>query len=56
MIKVLVRFGIFVMASFLAIGFAHSADNLEPRTVDSVDLKQYQGTWYEIAQIGRAHV
>ena len=51
MIKVLVRFGLFVMASFLAIGFAHSADNLEPRTVDSVDLKQYQGTWYELARL-----
>ena len=51
MIKLLLRVGIFVLASFLAIGFAHSADNLEPRTADNVDLKQYQGTWYELARL-----
>lgn len=51
MIKLLVRFGIFVLASFLAIGFAHSADSLEPRTAGNVDLKQYQGTWYELARL-----
>jgi len=51
MIKLLVRFGVVLMASFLAIGFAHSADNLEPKTVGEVDLKQYQGTWYEIARL-----
>ena len=51
MIKLLVRFGLVLMASFLAIGFAHSADNLEPKTVGAVDLKQYQGTWYEIARL-----
>ncbi|GFM52433.1 lipocalin family protein [Pseudomonas capsici] len=51
MIKLLLRFGILVMASFLAIGFAHSEDNLEPKTVDSVDLNRYQGTWYELARL-----
>ncbi|MCD5978513.1 lipocalin family protein [Pseudomonas quasicaspiana] len=51
MIKLLVRFSLVLMASFLAIGFAHSAENLEPKTVGNVDLKQYQGTWYEIARL-----
>jgi apolipoprotein D and lipocalin family protein len=51
MFKLLMRFGLVLMASFLAIGFAHSEDNLEPRTVGNVDLKQYQGTWYEIARL-----
>ncbi|MEG5265249.1 lipocalin family protein [Pseudomonas sp. JDS28PS106] len=36
---------------FLTIGFAHSADNLEPRTADNVDLKRYQGVWYEQARL-----
>jgi apolipoprotein D and lipocalin family protein len=51
MIKLLTRFALVVMASFLAIGFAHSAENLEPNTAGNVDLKQYQGTWYEIARL-----
>lgn len=51
MFKLLMRFGLVLMASFLAIGFAHSEDNLAPKTVGNVDLKQYQGTWYEIARL-----
>jgi apolipoprotein D and lipocalin family protein len=51
MIKLLLRFSIALMACFLTIGFAHSAENLEPKTVGSVDLKRYQGTWYELARL-----
>lgn len=51
MLKLLMRFSFALMACFLAIGFAHSAENLEPKTVGSVDLKRYQGTWYELARL-----
>lgn len=27
------------------------ADSMAPRTVDHVDLKRYQGTWYELARM-----
>ncbi|WNW12963.1 lipocalin family protein [Pseudomonas sp. DTU_2021_1001937_2_SI_NGA_ILE_001] len=47
----LLRFALIVLAGFLAIGFAHSADNLDPKTVGNVDLKRYQGTWYELARL-----
>lgn len=51
MTKLLIRFGLVLMASFLAIGFAYSADSLEPKTADNVDLRKYQGTWYELARL-----
>ena len=28
-----------------------SSDSLAPNTVSSVDLKRYQGTWYELARL-----
>lgn len=49
------------LAAFLLGGLAAGAllggcanrgdDGLAPRTVDHVDLKRYQGTWYELARL-----
>lgn len=47
----LLRFALVVLAGFLAIGFAHSAENLDPKTASNIDLKRYQGTWYELARL-----
>jgi apolipoprotein D and lipocalin family protein len=36
----------------LVAGCAHSSKaDLDPTTVDNVDLKRYQGTWYELARL-----
>jgi apolipoprotein D and lipocalin family protein len=36
----------------LVVGCAHrSKADLDPTTVDKVDLKRYQGTWYELARL-----
>jgi apolipoprotein D and lipocalin family protein len=38
--------------ALLTAGCASSpADSMDPRTVDHVDLKRYQGTWYEVARM-----
>ena len=47
----LLRFAFVVLAGFLVIGFAHSADNLDPKTAGYIDLERYQGTWYELARL-----
>jgi apolipoprotein D and lipocalin family protein len=36
---------------FLAGCASSSRDLVEPKTVDHVDLKRYQGTWYELARL-----
>ncbi|EIK96832.1 lipoprotein; lipocalin family protein [Pseudomonas sp. M47T1] len=39
-------------AGALLAGCANRGDDpLAPRTVDNVDLKRYQGTWYELARL-----
>lgn len=39
-------------AALLLAGCAsRSSDPLDPKTVASVDLKRYQGTWYELARL-----
>lgn len=47
----LLNFALVVLASFLVIGFAQSAENLDPKTAGQIDLKRYQGTWYELARL-----
>ncbi|WP_109512117.1 lipocalin family protein [Pseudomonas ovata] len=47
----LLRFALAVLAGFLVIGFAYSAENLDPKTAGDVDLARYQGTWYELARL-----
>jgi apolipoprotein D and lipocalin family protein len=40
------------MVTFLMAGCASSReDSIDPKTVDHVDLKRYQGTWYELARM-----
>lgn len=40
------------LAILLLTGCANSSSELiEPKTVDTVDLKRYQGTWYELARM-----
>ena len=40
------------LAILLVAGCAHTATaDLKPQTVGTVDLKRYQGTWYEVARL-----
>lgn len=40
------------LAILLMAGCAHTATaDLKPQTVGTVDLKRYQGTWYEVARL-----
>ncbi|MDY7562939.1 lipocalin family protein [Pseudomonas sp. 10B1] len=46
------RLWVGLMASLFLAGCTHSSSDLiEPKTVDHVDLKRYQGTWYELARL-----
>ncbi len=46
------RFVLYLCASLFLAGCAsHSGDDLQPKTVGSVNLKRYQGTWYELARL-----
>ena len=46
------RFVLFLCASlFLARCASHSGDDLQPKTASNVNLKRYQGTWYELARL-----
>ncbi|MGV8916865.1 MAG: lipocalin family protein [Pseudomonas sp.] len=46
------RLWIGLLASMLLAGCATGSNDLvEPKTVDHVDLKRYQGTWYEVARM-----
>ncbi|NBA94117.1 lipocalin family protein [Pseudomonas sp. R5(2019)] len=48
----MVRWLAVAFASVVLVGCAHSDGELiPPKTVDSVDLKRYQGTWYELARM-----
>ena len=41
-----------LFAGLVLAGCATSGvDSLAPKTVDSVNLKRYQGTWYELARL-----
>jgi apolipoprotein D and lipocalin family protein len=41
-----------LLASLLLAGCASSSNEpVKPKTVDHVDLKRYQGTWYELARM-----
>ncbi|WP_408005456.1 lipocalin family protein [Pseudomonas huanghezhanensis] len=47
-----VKLGALAFAALLMAGCASSGgDSMPPRTVDHVDLKRYQGTWYELARM-----
>ncbi len=41
---------LFVLAALVVAGFSNTAWSQEVRTVASVDLSRYLGTWYEIAR------
>lgn len=46
------RLWIGVLVSLLLAGCANSSSELiEPKTAEHVDLKRYQGTWYELARM-----
>lgn len=46
------RFVLFLCASLFLAGCAsHSGDDLQPKTASNVNLKRYQGTWYELARL-----
>ena len=45
--RLLATFG----AALLLAGCSTSDNSLAPKTVESVDLKRYQGTWYEQARL-----
>jgi apolipoprotein D and lipocalin family protein len=46
------RLWIGILAGLLLAGCANpSSELIEPKTVDHVDLKRYQGTWYELARM-----
>lgn len=46
------KLGALAFAALLMAGCASSGgDSMPPRTVDHVDLKRYQGTWYELARM-----
>lgn len=46
------QIGALTLAALLMAGCASSGgDSMAPRTVDHVDLKRYQGTWYELARM-----
>ncbi len=48
----MMRFVLFLCASLFLAGCAsHSGDDLQPKTAGSVNLKRYQGTWYELARL-----
>ena len=48
----MMRFVLYLCASLFLAGCAsHSGDDLQPKTVGSVNLKRYQGTWYELARL-----
>ena len=44
--------GAMALGALLLTGCANSGTGMAPpKTVDSVDLERYQGTWYEIARL-----
>jgi apolipoprotein D and lipocalin family protein len=46
------QIGALALVALLMAGCASSGgDSMAPRTVDHVDLKRYQGTWYELARM-----
>jgi apolipoprotein D and lipocalin family protein len=46
------QIGALAIVALLMAGCASSeGDSMDPRTVDHVDLKRYQGTWYELARM-----
>ncbi|MCX7078975.1 MAG: lipocalin family protein [Pseudomonas sp.] len=48
----MIRFVIALLAGLILAGCATSGnDPLAPKTVNSVNLKRYQGTWYELARL-----
>ncbi|SEN35393.1 apolipoprotein D and lipocalin family protein [Pseudomonas sp. ok272] len=48
----MMRFAVALLASLLLAGCATSGtDSLAPKTAGSVNLKRYQGTWYELARM-----
>lgn len=48
----MMRFVIVLLAGLILAGCATSGnDPLAPKTVNSVNLKRYQGTWYELARL-----
>jgi len=48
----MMRFVLFLCASLFLAGCAsHSGDDLQPKTASNVNLKRYQGTWYELARL-----
>ena len=48
----MMRFIIVFLAGLILAGCATSGnDPLAPKTVNSVNLKRYQGTWYELARL-----
>ncbi|AZE81772.1 Outer membrane lipoprotein Blc [Pseudomonas orientalis] len=48
----MMRFVVFLCASLFLAGCAsHSGDDLQPKTASHVNLKRYQGTWYELARL-----
>jgi len=50
--KSLIALGALAAASLLLAACAHSSNTLAPpNTVGKVDLKRYQGTWYELARL-----
>lgn len=51
-IRHLLQVGALALVALLMAGCASSQrDSMAPRTVDHVDLKRYQGTWYELARM-----
>src|SRR5476651_2848609 len=48
----MMRFVLCLCASLFLAGCAsHSGDDLQPKTASNVNLKRYQGTWYELARL-----
>lgn len=51
-IRHFLQIGALAFVALLTAGCASSdGDSMDPRTVDHVDLKRYQGTWYELARM-----
>ncbi|WP_191489949.1 lipocalin family protein [Pseudomonas sp. FEN] len=47
----MLRLVVTLLAGLLLAGCATSGDDLAPKTAGHVDLKRYQGTWYELARM-----